>query len=172
MVAQLVKTLPAMQGRSTGERIGYPIQYSWASLVAKMVKGPPAMWETWLRSLGWEDPLEEDTATHSSILAWRIPKDRGAWWATVHGVTKSPRGHKESEMTERLSTRILYIVDKILFTYMICKYFWQHHSMGCLFTFLMVSFEAQMFLILKNPYFSFCCLSIWGPKKLLPNPRS
>ena len=47
------------------------------------------MWETQVRSLGWEDPLEEGVATHSSILAWRIPMDRGAWWATVHGVTKS-----------------------------------------------------------------------------------
>ena len=54
-----------------------------------MVKNPPAMWETWVRSLGWEDPLEKEMATHSSILAWRIPMDRGAWWATVHGVTKS-----------------------------------------------------------------------------------
>ena len=54
-----------------------------------MGKNPPAMQETWVRSLGWEDPLEEDMATHSSILAWRIPMDRGAWWATVHGVTKS-----------------------------------------------------------------------------------
>ena len=44
-----------------------------ASLVAQLVKNPPAMWETWVRSLGWEDPLEEGTATHSSILAWRIP---------------------------------------------------------------------------------------------------
>ena len=48
-----------------------------------------AMWETWVRFLGWEDPLEEGVATHSSILAWRIPMDRGAWRATVHGVTKS-----------------------------------------------------------------------------------
>ena len=54
-----------------------------------MVKNPPAMWETWIRPLGWEDPLEEEMATHSSILAWRIPMDTGAWWATVHGVTKS-----------------------------------------------------------------------------------
>ena len=60
-----------------------------ASLVAQMVKNPPAMWETWVQSLGWEDPLEEDMATHSSILAWRIPMDRGTWWATIHGVTKS-----------------------------------------------------------------------------------
>ena len=61
----------------------------WASLVAQMVKDPPAMQETWIRSLSWEDPLEEGMATYSSILAWRIPMDRGAWWATVHGVTKS-----------------------------------------------------------------------------------
>ena len=76
-------------GRSPGEGIGYPLQYSWAFLVAWMVKNPPAMWETWVQSLGWEDPLKEGMATHSSILAWRIPKDRGARWATVHGVAKS-----------------------------------------------------------------------------------
>ena len=50
-------------------------QYSWASLVAKMVKKPPAVRETWVQSLGWEDPLEEGMATHSSILDWRIPMD-------------------------------------------------------------------------------------------------
>ena len=59
----------------------------WASLVAQMVKNLPAVWETWLWSLGWEDPLEEGMATHSSILAWRIPMDRGARLATVHVVT-------------------------------------------------------------------------------------
>ena len=60
-------------GRSAGEGIGYPLQYSWASLVAQLVKNLPVMWETWVWSLGWEDPLEKGTATHSSILAWRIP---------------------------------------------------------------------------------------------------
>ena len=59
-------------GRSAGEGIGYPLQYSWASLVAQQVKNPPAMLETWVPSLGWEDPLEKGKATHSSILAWRI----------------------------------------------------------------------------------------------------
>ena len=54
-----------------------------------MVKNPPAMQETWVLSLGWEDSLEEDMATHSSILAWRIPMDRGAWQTTVYVVTKS-----------------------------------------------------------------------------------
>ena len=61
-------------GRSTGEGIGYPLQYSWASLVAQLVKNQPATWETWVRSLSWEDPLEEEMATHSSILAWKIPQ--------------------------------------------------------------------------------------------------
>ena len=59
------------------------------SLVAQMVKNPPAMLETWVQSLGWEDPLEKDMATHSSILAWRIPMGRGAWRTAVPGVTKS-----------------------------------------------------------------------------------
>ena len=70
-------------GRSPREGIGYPLQYSWAFLVAQLVKNPPAMWETWVRSLGWEDPLEKGKAAHSSILAWRIP------WTVVHGVAKS-----------------------------------------------------------------------------------
>ena len=68
---------------------GSPFNLPWASLMAQMVKNLPAMWETWLRSLGQEDPLEEGMATHSSILAWGISMDRNAWWATVHGVTKS-----------------------------------------------------------------------------------
>ena len=59
------------------------------SLVAQMVRNPPAMRETWVRSLAWEDPLEEGMATQSSILAWRIPMVKGAWWATVHGVANS-----------------------------------------------------------------------------------
>ena len=53
------------------------------------VKNLPAMQETWVRPLGWEDLLKEGMTTHPSILAWRIPMDRGAWRATVHGVTKS-----------------------------------------------------------------------------------
>ena len=57
-------------GRSTGEGVGYPLQDSWASLVAQLVKNPPALWETWVQSLGWEDPLEKKgMAAHCSILA-------------------------------------------------------------------------------------------------------
>ena len=71
-----------MSGRSTGEGIGYPLQYSWAFLVAQVVENLPAVRETWVQSLGWEDPLEKGKATHSSILAW---------------------SHRELDMTEQLS---------------------------------------------------------------------
>ena len=66
-----------------------------------MVKNLPAMWETWVQSLGWEDPLEEVMATRSSIPAWRIPMDRGAWGGY------SPWGRRESDMTEQLSTMVI-----------------------------------------------------------------
>ena len=77
----MVKNPPSVQetlvipgsGRSAGEGIGYPLQYSWASLVAQLVKNLPAMQRTWVWSLGWEDPLEKGKAVHSSILAWSIP---------------------------------------------------------------------------------------------------
>ena len=68
--------MPGLE-RSAGEGIGYPLQYSWASLVAQQVKNPPAMQETWVQSLAWKDPLEKGQAIQSSILAylviWRIP---------------------------------------------------------------------------------------------------
>ena len=63
--------------------------YCGASPVAQLVKNPPAMRETWVRSLGWENSLEEGMATRSCILAQKIPMDKAAWWATVHGVTES-----------------------------------------------------------------------------------
>ena len=68
-------------GRSLREGIGCPLQYFGATLVAQMVKNQPTMREIWVQSLGWDDPLEEGTANHSSILAWRIPMDSGAWRA-------------------------------------------------------------------------------------------
>ena len=75
--------------RSPGDRIGYPVQHSWASLVAQMVKNLHAMWKTWVQSLDREDPLEGSMATHSSILTWRNPTDREAWQAIVHWDVKS-----------------------------------------------------------------------------------
>ena len=68
--------------------------FLWALLVAQLVKNPLAMWETWIRPMGWEDPLEKGKATQSSVLAWRIP-----WTVLVHGVT-------ESDMTEQLSLSV------------------------------------------------------------------
>ena len=78
-------------GRSPREGIGYPLQYSWASFVAQLAKNLPTMWEIWVQSLGWEDPLEKGKATHSSILAWRILRDR-----------------KESDTTEQLSLHFTF----------------------------------------------------------------
>ena len=75
--------------------------------MAQTVNNLPAMWETWVRFLGWEDPLEEGMATHSNILAWRIPMDRGAWQTT------GPWGHKESDMNDQLSTAL--IVHTLIF---------------------------------------------------------
>ena len=79
--------IPA-SGRSAGEGIGCPLQYSWASLVAQLVKNSPAVRETWVLCLGWEDPLEKGKATHSSIPTPEL---------------YSPWDHKELDMTERLS---------------------------------------------------------------------
>ena len=70
--------------------MAYPLHHSWASLVAQLVKNPPTMQETWVQFLGWEDPLEREMATHSSILAWRIPQ-------------MSPGGHKELDVTKVLN---------------------------------------------------------------------
>ena len=78
------------------------IETAVASLVTQIVKNLPAMWEAWVRSLDWEDALEEGMATHSSFLAWRIPMDRGAWWVAVHGVA-------ESDTPEPLSTESPFV---------------------------------------------------------------
>ena len=97
-------------GRSAGEGKSYPLQYSWASLVAQLVKNSPALPKTWVQSLGWDDPLEKGKATHSSILAWRIPRTRKKlptpvfWPGEFHGLY-SPWGCKESDTSERLSLR-------------------------------------------------------------------
>ena len=84
-------------GRSTGEGIGYPLQYSWASLVAQLVKNLPAMWETWVWSLCWEDPLEKG----------KVPTPV-FWPGEFHGLYR-PWGHKESDMTEWLWLCQLYL---------------------------------------------------------------
>ena len=79
------------QEDSPGEGLGYPLQYSWASLVAQLLKNPPAMWETWVLFLLWEDPMEKGKATNPVF-----------WPGEFHGLC-SPWGHKESDTTEQLS---------------------------------------------------------------------
>ena len=124
-MAQLVKNLPAMQETPVHdswvgkfpqrrERLPSPVFLGSPGILGlQTVKNPPAMRETWVRSLGWEDPLDEGMATHSSILASRIPVDRGAWRAAVHGIKK------KSDMTEQLSTLyytlIFLIISELIF---------------------------------------------------------
>ena len=104
-------------GRFPGEAKGYPLQYSWASLVAQIVKNPPTIWKTWVQSLGWEDPLEKGKATHSRILAQRIP-----------------RGDcKEQDATEQLSLsfhkrhQIPLVKSDSQLRYLITQVFFYHH---------------------------------------------
>ena len=91
-------------GRSTGDRIGYPLCYSWASLVAQLVKNSPAVWEIWVQSLGWEYPLEEGKGTDSSILAWRIP------WMEEPGGLQS-MGPQRVSTSEELSTHTFLLLE-------------------------------------------------------------
>ena len=81
-------------GSFPGDGIGYPLQYSWAFLLAQMVNNPPTRWETWVRSLVWEDPLEEGKATHSNILGLENPHEQRSL------VGYNPRGRKESDTTK------------------------------------------------------------------------
>ena len=104
----------------------------WASLVAQMVKNLPAVWETWVWSLDWEDSLEEGMATHSSILAWRIHQDKEAWKTTIHGVAKS--------WTWVFTIIIVYFIVKV---YVIYNY-------NSWFTVVLVSGIAE--------WFSFMCV--------------
>ena len=88
----------------------------WASLVAQMVKNPPAMKETWVRPLDWEDPLEEGMATHSSTVAWRIPMDREAWWTTVPGIAKSQTQLSAMQAHAHLCARVRTHTHKHAYT--------------------------------------------------------
>ena len=120
LVAQLIKKFTCNEGDPSSilglgrscEGIGYPFQYSWASLVVQMVKNPPAMWETWVQSLAWKDPLEEGIATYSSILAWGIPMDRGAQWATANWSQRV--GHDWATITEQLQFMVNYYINLFL----------------------------------------------------------
>ena len=101
-------------GRSPGEGIGYPLQCSRASLVAQLVKNPPAMQETWAQSLGWEDPLEKGKSTYSSILSG------------LENSMDSPWGRKELDTTERLSLSLQRIQIEQILCPMPIKGNWSH----------------------------------------------
>ena len=77
-----------LPGSNEGKRVSQPVQWLESCPCDPVVKNPPAEQEMWVRSLGWEEPLEKRMAAHSSVLAWRIPMDRGSWWTTVHRVAK------------------------------------------------------------------------------------
>ena len=96
--------------RSPGKGIGYPLQYSWSSLMAQTVKNLLAMQETWVQSLGWEDPLEKGTATHSSIVTWRIP------WTEEPGRLQS-MGCKELHTTEWFSQHRKFKKCSVMISY-------------------------------------------------------
>ena len=100
---------PSSRG-SSQPRDQTQVSHTRASLVAQSIKNPPAMLETWISSLDWENPLEEGMATHSSTYAWRIPMDREAWQAAVHGITKSRTWLSNS------STHTQYLVSRIQFS--------------------------------------------------------
>ena len=99
-------------GRTRGESIGYPFQCSWDSLVVHTVKNLPAMQETWVPYLAWEDPLEESMATHPRILAWRIPMDRGACGLQSMGSQRV--GHNDS-VTKRTHHTYPFFVFWVFF---------------------------------------------------------
>ena len=98
-------------GRSPGEGIGYPLQYSWGSLVAQMVKNLPVMWETWVRSLYWEDPLEEGMATHSSILAWRIKRTEEP--GGLHCIASQRAGHNWIDLECRQAATCWILLNRM-----------------------------------------------------------
>ena len=115
------------------------------SLVAQLVKNPPAMWETWVRSLGRDDPLEEGMATYSSILAWRIPMDRGTWQATVHEVTESDTSEWLSTCTDKhLCANILPEINvRFLCSCFIFAYIFQQRPMVIDFTLDLIEKNIQ-----------------------------
>ena len=107
-------------GRSAEEGIGYPLQYSWTSIVAQPVKNTPAIWETLVRFLGWEDPLKKEKSTHSSILAWRIPwtiqsmswkeLDKTKWLSlSLRDLCRIPHIWKPSECGKRLRGQRIHL---------------------------------------------------------------
>ena len=122
-------------GRYPGEGIDYLFQYSCASLVAQTAKNLPAMWETWVRPLGWEDPLKEGMETHSSILAWEFHGQRSLM-ETVMGCKESDWATKHSTCLSSIcnwkinnSNAFEYQINKLRYKMLILVKIWQFHSL-------------------------------------------
>ena len=135
LVAQLVKNLHFNSGdldlilglgRSSGEGINYPLQYSWASLVAQMVKNLPAMWEAWVWSLGWEDPLEKGKATHSSILTWIFPWTEEPGGLQSMGLQRVGHDWVTNTFTFFLSSWVTYLFGGCIVC-VSCLHSWNRH---------------------------------------------
>ena len=130
-------------GRSPGEEIGYSLQYSRAPLVAQMVKNLPAMRETWVGSLGWGDPLEEDMANPLQYSGLENPMDREAWGATVHGVQRVRHDWVTKHAQDALASLLIMI--------------W------------IVPFEFSLFIFLNRVYRNVTRLSYREPEKNVPS---
>ena len=120
--------------RFAGEGIGYPLQYSWASLVAHLVKNLSAMRETWVQSLGWEDPLEKGKAVHSSILAWRIP------WTVVHGIAKDQIQLRDFRFTQQS-----YYLSKYILSFWLLLYIMFYNLLKFI---LSIIFHLEYFMVI------------------------
>ena len=135
-------------GRSHGEGIGYPLQYSWSSLCLRWLRICPQMWETWVRSLGWEDPLEVSVATHSNNLAWRIPTPvflPGEFWENRQKTTVWSGGHQSLGFRQGIISRIISrIIDTWCWEYSVflgwiaCSFYY-HLPFWCVHILFLVS---------------------------------
>ena len=125
--------IPGLE-RFAGEGIGYPLQYSWASLVAHLVKNLSAMRETWVQSLGWEDPLEKGKAVHSSILAWRIP------WTVVHGIAKDQIQLRDFRFTQQS-----YYLSKYILSFWLLLYIMFYNLLKFI---LSIIFHLEYFMVI------------------------
>ena len=128
------------------------------------VKNLQAMWETWVQSLGWEDPLEEGMATHSSMLAWRIPMDRGAWWATVHGVTEwdTTKQLSTAQHRPRVNTTVLNIPGEVVWGY--ANYLFRLKALPDNFSIHQYIFPASVIaaILMMISYFSISSMFNWN----------
>ena len=141
----------------------------WASQVALIVKNPHAMQETQARSLGGEDPLEKEMATHSSILAWKILWNRGAWWATVHGVTKNQTQLKRLTMRAQCLSgpSILLQLQNFFFSYGQVVFHYIH-----MYTCVFFPFKDTRGIELGPVLLQYDLILIMSAKILLPRSHS